>query len=191
MTRIRAISLLMVISCLILLSSCGRSGHSWVKESIDPDGVRVVENGSRPRDWTGELPIMRFEDEAVIGEGGDGDDYLLSTRTSGGLVGGGPDGQVGYAERQPPELRVFGTDGNLLWKAGRDGEGPGEFRVPMRPRYVPEVGWIVNAPTLRRLIVFDEDGDFVQNRFLDPGAPVDPGGDGSGHGLLSRLGRMG
>ncbi len=167
MTRSRIIFLLIVTACIGLTSSCGVSSDSWLRESIDPDGIRVVENGSNPRDWTGEWPIMRFEDEAVIGEGGEGDDYLLSMRTSGGVVGGGPDGQVGYTERQPPELRVFGTDGALLWKAGRDGEGPGEFRVPMRPRYVTEVGWIVNAPTLRRLIVFDEDGDFVQNRFLD------------------------
>ncbi|MFC1529918.1 hypothetical protein ACFL6R_04280 [Gemmatimonadota bacterium] len=168
MMCIRTVPLLMVTTCIILLSSCGRSGDSWVRESVDPDGVRIVENGSVPEEWTGRLPIMRYEDTAVIGEGGRGDDYLLSSGTSGGLVGVGPDGQVGYTERQPPELRVFGTDGNLRWKAGREGEGPGEFRVPMRPQFVPEVGWIVNAPILHRLIVFDEEGGFVRNRLLDP-----------------------
>jgi hypothetical protein len=161
----------MVTSCFLLTASCGQSGDSWVRESIDPDGIEVVENGSVPRNWTGTLPVLRFEDEVVLGAGGEGDDYLFSgvpaTR-----IGGGPDGQIAYAERRPPDLRVFGPDGVMRWKAGRDGEGPGEFRVPMRPRYVPEVGWVVYALRLSRLIVFDEDGGFVQNRALDQVPPA-------------------
>ncbi len=156
-----------IMASLSLLSACGEDGDSWVSESIDPDNVRVVENGPYPREWTGQLPIMRLEDEVVIGEGREDESYLFSAQTTGGLVAGGPNGQVGYTELQPPELRVFRPDGEFLWKAGRSGEGPGEFRFPNRPAFVPSIGWIVNAPTLNRLIVFREDGSFSRNRPLD------------------------
>ncbi|MFC1545344.1 hypothetical protein ACFL44_01490 [Gemmatimonadota bacterium] len=154
-------------TCIILTSSCGMSSDSWVRESIDSDGLRVVENGSIPRDWAGGLPVMRLEDEVVIGEGREDDSYLFAAQTTGGRIAGGPNGQIGFTESQPPELRIFGSDGELVWKAGREGDGPGEFRYPNRPAFVPAVGWIVNATFQNRLIVFDENGDFVQNRLLD------------------------
>ncbi|MFC1629540.1 hypothetical protein ACFL3H_10585 [Gemmatimonadota bacterium] len=157
--RIRTIPLLMSAIFLVFIPSCSGKSGSWVRELIDPDGVRVVENGP--------YPVMRLEDEAVIGQGRDEEEYLFSTQPGGAVVTGGPNGQVGYTERQPPELRVFGPGGDLHWKAGRDGEGPGEFRVPMRPGFVPGIGWIVDAPLLSRLVVFDENGGFSRIRSLD------------------------
>ena len=37
-------------------------------------------------------------------------------------------GDIVVAERAASELRRYGATGNFLWRAGRSGEGPGEFR---------------------------------------------------------------
>ncbi len=158
-SSLNAISVVIMAS-LSLLSSCSGGDDSWVKESVDLDSIRVVENGPYPREWTGSLEVLCLEDEVIIGQGREEDAFLLSARPSRGLVTGGLHGQVGYVEHQPPEIRVFGTDGECLWQAGRSGDGPGEFRYPNRPGYAQGIGWIVNAPTLNQLVVFGEDGSF-------------------------------
>jgi hypothetical protein len=39
-----------------------------------------------------------------------------------------PSGTLVIADAQTPEIRIFGPDGRLIRKLGRNGEGPGEFR---------------------------------------------------------------
>jgi len=151
----------------LIFSSCGGDGGRWTKETTDSDGVRVVANGSVPRDTAFPLPILRYEDLAVIGEQTGEEHLMFSVRPSGGYVAGGPDGQIGYAERQPPELRVFGPEGSLQWVGGRQGGGPGEFEIPVRPGYAEGVGWVVNAALRHRLVVFDDVGNWVADRPMD------------------------
>ena len=46
----------------------------------------------------------------------------------------GPDEEVFVADGRNREVRVFGLDGAYRRTFGREGEGPGEFRVSIRWR---------------------------------------------------------
>jgi hypothetical protein len=43
----------------------------------------------------------------------------------------GPGGVIVVADRDAPKLRVFDVDGPLRWSAAREGDGPGELRLPI------------------------------------------------------------
>lgn len=158
--------LLSVISFSIIISCSGRDS-SRVRESVDPDGVRVVENGAIPQEWRKRMPVLQLEDLTVIGEGKEGDEYMLSFQPTGRWLAMGPGGQVGYPERQPAELRVYEPDGRCLWRAGRSGDGPGEFRTPIDLNYVDKLGWVVRDPWLHRLTIFDKSGNLAGIRSLE------------------------
>lgn len=52
----------------------------------------------------------------------------------GELIGGavGPSGEVYVADYQNARIVAFSPTGELLWTAGRKGDGPGEFQLPYR-----------------------------------------------------------
>jgi hypothetical protein len=61
----------------------------------------------------------------VIGASGGGPEQELSGVTSAVRL---PDGRVAVANNSPLEVRVYSASGALVSRAGRRGEGPGEFR---------------------------------------------------------------
>ncbi|MFC1529128.1 hypothetical protein ACFL6R_00245 [Gemmatimonadota bacterium] len=101
--------------------------------------------------------MMRFEDISVIGDGND-EAHQLTMNPFGELTSFGPDNTIGILELNPPELRVFDFDGQSLWSAGREGDGPGEFLFPRSLTWHRDVGWIVLTAIQNRIVIFSDDG---------------------------------
>ncbi len=124
----------------------------------------MVENGSLPQEWTGRLPELELADEWVLGAEPEREEtrfsYLFPE-----MMSEGPDEQIGVFMMRPPELRVFDREGRFLWKAGRQGDGPGEFRYPNGLCFQREIGWVVSERG--RLTVFDERGNYVRTVHLE------------------------
>jgi len=58
----------------------------------------------------------------------DGDEYIFGHVTS---LAVDRDGKIYVADRISPSVRVFGADGEFVAWIGREGEGPGEFTMPV------------------------------------------------------------
>ena len=160
-SRFRIIHL-SILLCFITQCS-NRSEQIWISETIDPDGVCVVENGSKPQEWSGELPQLRIQEEVRIGADEGPDEYLLSFQPSGRWLASGPDGQIAYSEHRPPELRVYDSSGSFIRRIGREGDGPGDFRIPVDPAYISSIGWVIHDQRNGRLSTFTESGNFIDN----------------------------
>ena len=80
-----------------------------------------------------------------------------------------------------PMLRLFDRSGKVLWTAGRNGTGPGEYRLAMRAAMSPRVVQVVDM-TLRRITRLDADGGLVGS------TPVK--GFASAVGVKGRTGEM-
>jgi len=68
-------------------------------------------------------------------------------------------GRILVTTGEAPMLRLFDHRGKLIWIAGDEGTGPGEFRRPMRALLGSSVIQVVDM-TLRRVTRLDPDGRF-------------------------------
>lgn len=162
----------LLFTFLTLTAACGQSNEeAQFTHTINPDSIQVVENGTLPQVWDGELPVLTMMDEWTLGADPTNEEeqfYFLTPD----LLSEGPEQQIGILCLRPLELRVFDRAGQFLWKVGRKGDGPGEFRNPNGLLYQRSVGWIVSERLKK--IIFNEQGVYVRtvNLGQHPYAPA-------------------
>jgi hypothetical protein len=71
-------------------------------------------------------------------------------------------GAVLVLSSEEPTLRFFDRSGSIVWTAGRDGTGPGEYRLPIRAALGSREIQVVDM-TLRRLTRLDTNGKFMSS----------------------------
>lgn len=150
----------------VLLTACGDPSVRTTSAVMvrDSAGIAIVENPAEAGDslaWRiASLP------ELDVGGGATPSDQLFQALSATRL----PDGRVVVANAGTHELRFYAPDGRHLLSAGREGDGPGEFR---------HLGWVglLSGDTLAawdavqgRLSVFDSRGRFVR-AFTSTGLP--------------------
>jgi hypothetical protein len=95
-------------------------------------------------------------------------------------------GEVLIVDKDAPTLRVFDATGNLKWAGGRSGQGPGEYRLPIRGKLLADGSIIVVDMTLRRITLLAPDhtvketvntGRFVGQASITPDGEVLVGSD--------------
>lgn len=124
----------------------------------DSAGVEIVDN-TAPRWGPDEQWTVASEPELAVGTLDGDDPYLLSEVSSPTLRS---DGSLVVANGGTNHVRAFAPDGSLLWQAGGEGEGPGEFLG------LSWVGVLAGDSVLawdlrsRRLTVFAPDGSLAR-----------------------------
>lgn len=176
---------LVVLAGLLLLGTAceggtdrGQEGHG-VRVDTREDG-RVVVSNPEEGSW-GPEDRWRVEEQLRIGAsmGGDEAELLSDVR---GLAEDGL-GRLWLLEREPVELRVYGTDGAFVRSVGREGEGPGELLEPNGLFRGPGGRMWVIDPGRGRAVVYDTAGRFVEGhdrRSLGHGGIWKGAVDGSG-----------
>ncbi len=116
--------------------------------------------------------MVQFEELSRIGNEEGPDEFLISSAFRSTPVGIGPDGQIGYIERRPTELRAYHSDGTFSFSAGGRGEGPGEWRVARTLQFIEDTGWAIIASPYR-LVLFDKEGLHLDTKSVRdlPGGP--------------------
>jgi len=139
-------------------------------EEVVIDGVTHVRNGAEPRDGVQTLDLEElwrvggFDDEENI--------FGLITR-----VIADEEGNVYLLDTQLSQVSVFTPDGEFSHTLSREGEGPGECRIPIDMLMMPDgtVGLVQAFPG--KIICVDRD-DNPTDSFV-------PGGDPTQGGFLS------
>ncbi len=70
------------------------------------------------------------------------------------------DGRLYTLDSQLAEVKVFDRTGRFLFAAGREGDGPGEFRRPAAVTVLEQGAFCVSQPSPPRLSVFGQDGTY-------------------------------
>ncbi|MEW5931214.1 MAG: hypothetical protein AB1941_27435 [Gemmatimonadota bacterium] len=154
------------VALTVLLTACGDPSSRTTTTTLvrDSAGVAIVENPSE----TGDSLAWRIASRPALDVGGGAtpSEQLFQALAATRL----PDGRVVVANAGTHELRFYASDGRHLLTAGREGDGPGEFR---------HLGWVglLSGDTLAawdavqgRLSVFDSRGRFVRG-FTSTGLP--------------------
>jgi hypothetical protein len=188
-----------LFAALLLFGGCGGDGGS-VQAGVVIDTVGGVERVTSTEEgaWDAEAAVrwtlrtdeaLRIEPPASAGS----DDPRVFGEVSGVLV----DAQrrVWVADPMAREIRVFGPEGTLEMRIGRNGEGPGEFRHLSGLTPAPD-GIAALDGQLGRVSVFDDQGELVRSfrlerpyMILEHNAPMafDPRGRFLDRARLSRV----
>jgi len=150
------------ILSIALIGCNGESGSAvGSPSSYAPSEVLVLNNAAPP----GVSLQLDPEPLLVIGGKEATGSQLLHDVTSAKRLS---DGGVAVAASGNYEIRRFDSKGRLVWQAGREGVGPGEFRSLWLLRGCStDDTLIVHDLFLRRLTVFDGDGTLVDTQLLE------------------------
>lgn len=171
---------------LAVLAACGEAsagGDAFVVR--DSAGIVIVESAAPA--WE-EGEGLRLSEEPLVEIGMlDGPEEYQLFRVTGALrlLGGG----IAVANSGTHEVRFYDVDGRFLAAAGREGEGPGEFRGIRGIEPYRGDSLVVLDSRLQRLTVLAADGSYGRDVTLQPG-PVNPrlvGTAGEGSFLLTGM----
>ncbi|MFW6084969.1 MAG: hypothetical protein ACODAA_07135 [Gemmatimonadota bacterium] len=123
--------------------------------------------------------------ELVYGEAGEGDDVHFTWIRAATQL---PDGRVAALDPRAPGLFVFAPTGELLSRAGREGDGPGEFRRPGGVVHLGGDTLLVHASSRMRFSLFDTDGNFLAEYRLEQPAGGEEAPRLTMYGLVDAIG---
>jgi hypothetical protein len=153
---------------LILAACTSRDAASAVTRS-DSAGVLIIE--SRKSTWQGKQ--WRLEGPTISIGSADGAEEIPLHRVR--AVARLSDGRIVIANSGSAELRVYGPDGRWLRSIGREGDGPGEFRLLRTFQLVAPDTLIAFDSNGPRVTVFTADGLLVSSRAVSaPGEAAQP-----------------
>ncbi len=141
------------------LSGCG-AGQAAPKPTATfdtlPSGVERVFS-AEPTGWSNSSQGWHFEEVTRFG----GADGTASELVEPGTIAVDDWGRVYVADRKPPAVKVFDSTGSLVRIIGREGGGPGEFRVA----FIAVRGGllVVQDPMQSRTTVFDSAGSYLRS----------------------------
>lgn len=153
----RRIALLLICAMIAACQAPTSRAARPSAEVTDSSGVSIIT--SHEPGWTDMPWSLALEPRLSIGMVDGPEEYQFTSIRSALRL---PDSRIVVASfRNPPDIRFYAPDGSHLFTVGRDGDGPGEFRV---------VSWIeyLSGDTLRvldssqaRLSYFDLDGKLL------------------------------
>ena len=141
---------------LWLLAGCGTAESASLAHARTdtlPGGIIQVQNDA-PTAWTDSTSEL-VEEARFSGQ--DGTPSELGQPRSMAVDG---EGRIYVVDDKPAAVKVFSPDGKLVRTIGREGEGPGEFRVGFIA--VRGAHLVLHDPRVARTSVFDTSGTFLR-----------------------------
>jgi hypothetical protein len=132
----------------------------WKGKVLTEDGVRVVINPAEP--IYGQIKLDLGE-ELRIGKEGDEQTQFFRIMD----VGVDPSGRIYVVDARNFRVQVFDPSGKYLRTIGRQGQGPGEFEMPMAVFFGGQAGHTHVLDRFRRVNHFDDKGVYLRSAMFE------------------------
>lgn len=155
-----------ILLLTLLLTSCSGSDDSESRFSlIEEDGVTVALTTGGPL-----YPsiLFTFEPVLTLKEDPSREESLLARSLYFTI---GPNDHYYVPDLRANDIAVFDSGGDFLFRFGREGEGPGEFRSVTLPRIEGDMIYIFDFH-LQRLCSFQLDGTLIEDTRPPVGARI-------------------
>ena len=165
MNKAPSVLVLALIFVIAVVPACkgkpGPSEPAYPVKVETVDGVRTVLNPAFPKE--GVVRCALREEISVGGESGGAEAVLnrpqyLDVDTQGNLY---------VLDWGDVDIKVFAPDGRLLRKFGKQGQGPGEFDIPVRFAVDDDGGIVLLSGRQHQVIFLDADGKYVSSFRVD------------------------
>ncbi len=145
------------LACLLIffLSILGQADQVKVKTV---DGVQVIENPKKPTPPEGTLSKMALKEEFSIGEG-EFDEDMFAELTS---LDVDSDGNIYILDRKDKKVKIFDSTGKFVKKFGQEGQGPGEFYLPLSLQVTYSNELVIGDAANQRLMFFSLEGELLR-----------------------------
>lgn len=138
------------------------SGGGW-EAAVDTVGDTVVVRTLSGSVW-GDTAYL--EEEVSIGMLEGPDEYLVGNPRS---IAVGAGGEIYVLDRQVPVIRMYDRDGSFVRNIGRDGGGPGEYKLPGAIAVLSDSRLLVRDPGNGRVSIYGADGEYIEQLWYPGG----------------------
>lgn len=165
MNKASAVLVLALISVIAVAPACkgkpGPSEPAYPVKIETVDGVRTVLNPAFPKE--GVVRYALREELSVGGEGGGAEAVLNRPQ----YLDVDARGNLYVLDWGDIDIKVFAPDGRLLRKFGKQGQGPGEFDIPVRFAVDADGGVVLLSGRQHQVIFLDAAGKYVSSFRVD------------------------
>jgi len=145
--------------CIVFVAACGSPIREAASSARDSVGIRIVENvwpsWDEGEDWTVDPDPMLHLGTV------EGDEHYQLFRVVDAVHLS--DDRIVVVNGGSNELRCFGVDGTFLWSAGGEGQGPGEFMLPVWLQRMDDDTLAAYDFQLRRVSIVAGDGRWLRS----------------------------
>jgi hypothetical protein len=152
----RIISIIIFLSASLMLVSSGGQKAEWKGKIDEENGVIVVKNPKQP--MYGE-EVFSIKEELSIGVAKGNEEYMFSQARD---IDVDEEEKIYILDMKECHIKVFNKNGEYLKTIGKEGQGPGEMRLPGALVITPQQEILVNDSSARKLHFFTLDGKFLR-----------------------------
>lgn len=154
----KAVAIVSGLAVALALSACGGKGKpaqdAYPVKIETVDGVKTVLNPAFPKEG-----VFRYalQDELTVGaEGGEAGSVLNRPQN----LGVDAQGNIYVLDWGDVDFKVFGPDGRLVRRFGKEGQGPGEFGIPAFFVIAPDGRIFLLSGRTNQIIILGGDGTY-------------------------------
>jgi hypothetical protein len=152
----KIISIIIFLSASLMLVSSGGQKAEWKGKIDEENGVTVVRNPKEP--MYGE-EVFSIKEELSIGVAKGNEEYMFSQARD---IAVDEEEKIYILDMKECHIKVFNKNGEYLKTIGKEGQGPGEMRLPGALVITPQQEILVNDSSARKLHFFTLDGKFLR-----------------------------
>ena len=154
-SKTNVISIIIFLSVLIILVSCGKQKAKWEGTVEEEDGITVVRNPKEP--IYSEEMFQLEEDLAVTSP----EDPNLIFQNLNYLVVDDAE-NIYVSDSKAGHILVFDKSGEFVRKIGKRGQGPGEMIYPLEIQILGKKELFINDNGQAKAHIFTLDGNFLR-----------------------------